>query len=118
MAVRRIAKGFLATRSVAARSAIRTGCGIGIGRSYTHAFPIQHGIGVVLGVIMVLGSSALTTGTKVQPMTDGPDGVDDPIQMSIVSMLNSAQRRAWLTAGYFGPTNRSYRAATGGVAGR
>ena len=39
----------------------------------------------------------------VQPMTDGPDGVDDPIQMSIVSMLNSAQRRAWLTAGYFGP---------------
>jgi cardiolipin synthase len=39
----------------------------------------------------------------VQPMTDGPDGVDDPIQMSIVSMLNSAQRRIWLTAGYFGP---------------
>ena len=39
----------------------------------------------------------------VQPMTDGPDGPDDPIQMSIVAMLNSARQRAWLTAGYFGP---------------
>ena len=39
----------------------------------------------------------------VQPMTDGPDGPDDPIEMSIVSMLNSARHRVWLTAGYFGP---------------
>lgn len=39
----------------------------------------------------------------VQPMTDGPDGVDDPIQMSIVLMLHTAQRRVWLTAGYFAP---------------
>lgn len=39
----------------------------------------------------------------VQPMTDGPDGQDDPIQMSIVAMLNTAQQRVWLTAGYFGP---------------
>lgn len=31
----------------------------------THVFPIQHGFWVVLGVIVVLGSSALTTGTKV-----------------------------------------------------
>ena len=39
----------------------------------------------------------------VQPMTDGPDGPDDPIEMSIVAMLNGARHRVWLTAGYFGP---------------
>ena len=39
----------------------------------------------------------------VQPMTDGPDGADDPIQMSIVAMLNTARQRVWLTAGYFAP---------------
>jgi cardiolipin synthase len=36
-------------------------------------------------------------------MTDGPDGPDDPIEMSLVWMLNTARRRVWLTAGYFGP---------------
>ncbi len=39
----------------------------------------------------------------VQPMTDGPDGPDNPIEMSLVAMLNNARERAWLTAGYFGP---------------
>ncbi len=39
----------------------------------------------------------------VQPMTDGPDGPDDPIEMSLVHMLNTARHRVWLTAGYFGP---------------
>jgi len=39
----------------------------------------------------------------VQPMTDGPDDPDDPIQMSLVWMLNIARHRVWLTAGYFGP---------------
>jgi cardiolipin synthase len=39
----------------------------------------------------------------VQPMTDGPDGPDDPIEMSLVAMLNGARERVWLTAGYFGP---------------
>jgi cardiolipin synthase len=39
----------------------------------------------------------------IQPVTDGPDGPDNPIQMSIVSLLNIARRRIWLTAGYFGP---------------
>ena len=65
VAVRRIAKGFLATRSVAARNAIRTGVGLALAVAITHVFPIQHGFWVVLGVIVVLGSSALTTGTKV-----------------------------------------------------
>jgi cardiolipin synthase len=40
----------------------------------------------------------------VQPLTDGPDDPDDPIEMSLVWMLNTAQHRVWLTAGYFGPT--------------
>ena len=39
----------------------------------------------------------------VQPTTDGPDGPDDPIEMSLVWMLNSARERVWMTAGYFGP---------------
>ena len=39
----------------------------------------------------------------VQTITDGPDDPDDPIQMSLVWTLNTARRRVWLTAGYFGP---------------
>jgi cardiolipin synthase len=39
----------------------------------------------------------------VQAMPDGPDTEDETIQMSIVWMLQSAQQRLWLTAGYFVP---------------
>ena len=39
----------------------------------------------------------------VQVMSDGPDTREDPIQLSIVALLNAAHRRAWLTAGYFVP---------------
>ncbi len=39
----------------------------------------------------------------VQAMTDGPDGPDDPIETSLVHLLNTARERVWLTAGYFGP---------------
>lgn len=39
----------------------------------------------------------------VQPMTDGPDDPGDPIEMTLVWMLNIARHRVWLTAGYFGP---------------
>ena len=39
----------------------------------------------------------------VQVLVDGPDNDADPIQMSIVAMLNAARERAWLTAGYFVP---------------
>ena len=39
--------------------------GLALAVATTHVFPIEHGFGVVLGVIVVLGSSALTTGTKV-----------------------------------------------------
>jgi cardiolipin synthase len=36
-------------------------------------------------------------------MPDGPDSQDDPIQMSLVHLLNSARHRVWLTTGYFVP---------------
>jgi cardiolipin synthase len=39
----------------------------------------------------------------VQVIADGPDIPEDPIQMSIVALLNAAQERAWFTAGYFVP---------------
>jgi cardiolipin synthase len=39
----------------------------------------------------------------VQPMPDGPDSPEDPIEMSIVAMLSAVRDRAWLTAGYFVP---------------
>ncbi len=39
----------------------------------------------------------------VQVMSDGPDTPEDPIQMSVVALLNAARGRAWLTAGYFVP---------------
>jgi Fusaric acid resistance protein-like len=64
-AVTTITTGFLTTRSVAARNAVRTGVGLALAVATTHLFPIQHGFWVVLGAIVVLGSSALTTGTKV-----------------------------------------------------
>ncbi|MEP6668984.1 MAG: cardiolipin synthase [Chthoniobacter sp.] len=46
---------------------------------------------------------SVTQRLLVQSMPDGPDSPDDPIQMSLVHMLNTARRRVWLTAGYFVP---------------
>jgi cardiolipin synthase len=39
----------------------------------------------------------------VQTLSDGPDVPDDPIQMSLVYLLDSSRYRVWLTAGYFVP---------------
>ena len=39
----------------------------------------------------------------VQSMPDGPDTAEMSLQMSLVWMLQTAQRRVWLTAGYFVP---------------
>lgn len=39
----------------------------------------------------------------VQPMPDGPDNPDHPIEMTLVHLLNSARQRVWLSAGYFVP---------------
>ena len=47
--------------------------------------------------------SALAARRAVQTLVDGPDDETDPIQMSIVALLNAARERAWLTAGYFVP---------------
>jgi hypothetical protein len=65
VAVTTITTGFVATRSVAARNSLRTGVGLALAVAITHLFPVQHGFWVVLGAIVVLGSSALSTGTKV-----------------------------------------------------
>ena len=47
--------------------------------------------------------SQLPARRVVQVLVDGPDNDADPIQMSIVALLNAARQRAWLTAGYFVP---------------
>jgi hypothetical protein len=65
VAVKTITTGFLATRSVAVRNATRAGAGLALAVATTHLFSVQHGFWVVLGAIVVMGSSALTTGTKV-----------------------------------------------------
>jgi uncharacterized membrane protein YccC len=64
-AVTAIASGFVSTGSVAARNAMRTGLGLALAVATTHLFPVQHGFWIVLGTMVVLGSSALTTRTKV-----------------------------------------------------
>jgi hypothetical protein len=64
-AIAAIPTGFLKTRSVAARNALRTGIGLALAVAVTHLFPAQHGFWVVLGTIVVLGSSALSTGTRL-----------------------------------------------------
>src|SRR6476620_8175584 len=93
VAVRRIAKGFLATRSVAARNAIRTGVGLALAVAITHVFPIQHGFWVVLGVIVVLGSSALTTGTEVvQAMAGTAIGV---VLAALIELVGGQTALLW-----------------------
>jgi hypothetical protein len=71
IAARTITTGFLATRSVAGRNALRTGVGLALAVAATHLFPVQHGFWVVLGAMAVMGSSALTTGTKVVRAVSG-----------------------------------------------
>lgn len=60
-----IPAGFLTTHSVTAHNGLRTGAGLALAVAVTYLFPVQHGFWVVLGTMAVLGSSALTTGTKV-----------------------------------------------------
>jgi hypothetical protein len=63
-AARRTA-GFWAVHSVVARNGLRTGLGLAMAVAITHLVPVQHGFWVVLGVLSVLSSSALTTGHNV-----------------------------------------------------
>ncbi len=50
-----IPRGDLATRSVAARNALRTGVGLALAVAATHLLPVQHGFWVVLGAIVGVG---------------------------------------------------------------
>jgi hypothetical protein len=60
-----IVTAFLATRSVAARNGLRMGVGLALAVAVTHLHLVEHGFWVVVGTMLVLGSSALTTRTKV-----------------------------------------------------
>jgi uncharacterized membrane protein YccC len=71
VAITTITTGFVATRSVAARNSLRTGVGLALAVAITHLLPVQHGFWVVLGAIVVLGSSALSTGTNVVRAVSG-----------------------------------------------
>jgi uncharacterized membrane protein YccC len=64
-AAAQVTPGFRATRSVTAHNSLRVGLGLALAVAMTHVFPVEHGWWVVLGVMSVLRSSALTTGTKV-----------------------------------------------------
>ena len=65
VALATIPRGFLDTASVAARNSLRTGVGLALAVATTHLIPVQHGFWVVLAAMVVLGSSASSTGTKV-----------------------------------------------------
>ncbi|MCV7032010.1 FUSC family protein [Mycobacterium sherrisii] len=65
LAVAAIPTAFLATRAVSARNSVRTGAGLALAVAVSHLFSVQHGFWVALGAMIVLGSSALSTGTKV-----------------------------------------------------
>ena len=64
-AVTSITSGFIASGSVAARNSVRVGLGLALAVATILLFPVQHGFWIVLGTMVVLGSSALSTGTKV-----------------------------------------------------
>ncbi|MBW0012845.1 FUSC family protein [Mycobacterium sp.] len=61
----RIATAFLAARSVAAHNGLRMGVGLAMAVAITHLHLVEHGFWVVVGTMLVLSSSALSTKTKV-----------------------------------------------------
>jgi uncharacterized membrane protein YccC len=60
-----IVTAFLAARSVAAHNGLRMGAGLALAVAVTHLHLIEHGFWVVVGTMLVLSSSALSTRTKV-----------------------------------------------------
>jgi Fusaric acid resistance protein-like len=60
-----IVTGFLAVRSVAAHNGLRMGVGLALAVAVTHLRLVEHGFWVVVGTMVVLSSSALSTRTKV-----------------------------------------------------
>jgi uncharacterized membrane protein YccC len=60
-----IVTAFLAARSVAAHNGLRMGAGLALAVAVTHLHLVEHGFWVVVGTMLVLNSSALSTRTKV-----------------------------------------------------
>jgi hypothetical protein len=56
---------FLTTRSVAAHNGLRMGLGLGLAVAVTQLHLVERGFWVVVGTMVVLGSSALSTRTRV-----------------------------------------------------
>jgi hypothetical protein len=56
---------FLAARSVAAHNGLRMGAGLALAVAVTHLHLVEHGFWVVVGTMLVLSSSALSTRIKV-----------------------------------------------------
>ena len=103
VALATIPSGFLATRSVAARNSVRTGVGLAVAVAVTYLFPVQHGFWVVLGAIVVLGSSALTTRTKVlQAMVGTAVGVTAGALVTAAFAVDAAVLWSLLPVGVFG----------------
>lgn len=103
VALATIPSGFLATRSVAARNSVRTGAGLALAVAVTHLFPVQHGFWVVLGAMVVLGSSALSTGTKViQAVIGTAVGVTVGVLLFAVFGVNAALLWSLLPVAVFG----------------
>src|SRR6201997_2392901 len=60
-----ILRAFLTTRSVAAHNGLRMGAGLALAVAITHLHLVEHGFWVVVGTMLVLNSSALSTRTTV-----------------------------------------------------
>jgi uncharacterized membrane protein YccC len=60
-----IVTAFVANRSVAAHNGLRMGAGLALAVAVTHLHLVEHGFWVVVGTMLVLSSSALTTRTRV-----------------------------------------------------
>jgi uncharacterized membrane protein YccC len=60
-----IVTAFLTARSVAAHNGLRMGAGLALAVAVTHLRLVEHGFWVVVGTMLVLSSSALSTRTKV-----------------------------------------------------
>jgi hypothetical protein len=103
VALATIPSGFLATRSVAARNSLRTGVGLALAVAVTHLFPVQHGFWIVLGAMVVLGSSALSTRTKVlQAMVGTAIGVSAGALLTAAFGVDVAVLWSLLPVGVFG----------------
>jgi uncharacterized membrane protein YccC len=86
---------FLAVRSVAAHNGVRMGAGLALAVAVTHLHQFEHGFWVVVGTMLVLSSSALSTRTKtVQAVVGTALGI--VVGGLIVAGLGTAPVVLWL----------------------